>query len=270
MRNYTIALALGLCSGICVAHDLSADNTVTVTIPGSTEHSNWKNDTANIVMRFTTKPAGSTSQGPGRSPEGVDEDSERVLTAKFTETCVWSSTYRRTYTATQFNVNQTTDPESGNFVCTGMATVTNTSDRAISGYIGLYSWDNKSNYWLAALVAPVQLGARQTCSAKVNDVDLGTMSPGETRNAEITVIKSGAGTGTVTFTGTDLQTSGDLQLGGSSTIWVRPNDDSFIDAATGHWVSGGAVNTVPLQATVGNGTAGGTYTSNLTATLTCE
>ena len=122
---------------------------------------------------------------------------------------------------------------------------------------------------LSNIVAFPYSGSKPTCGAAVDDVDLGNVHPGETRYAEINITKSGAGNGTVVITGSDLK-DGNLLLGGNNSFTVRPSNESYVDASTGHWVSGPAVNTVPLAVTVGKGVGAGSYTSYLTATLTCE
>lgn len=115
----------------------------------------------------------------------------------------------------------------------------------------------------------VVLDALKSCYATVADVDFGHINAGNSVNETLTIQKNGDVIGTVTLTSTDLQSDGTLHLGGQSGLQVKPTDSSEIDSS-GHWVSAATQTDIPLRLHADNDVPGGQYSSNLTATLTCE
>lgn len=115
----------------------------------------------------------------------------------------------------------------------------------------------------------VILDSSKACHATVADVDFGHIDAGNSVNETLTIQKNGDVIGTVTLTSTDLQSDGTLHLGGQSGLQVKPTDSSEIDSS-GHWVSAATQTDIPLRLHADNDVPGGKYSSNLTATLTCE
>ncbi|SFU20323.1 hypothetical protein SAMN05192562_11261 [Kosakonia arachidis] len=103
------------------------------------------------------------------------------------------------------------------------------------------------------------------CSATVNNIDLGAVSPGT-----YTVhLNASSSTGSsLRYWGTSLDSDGTLRVGGRKDVLLFP-DRLNIAPATGHWVASRGAS-LPLTLTVGPNAVGGPVTSYLTAVLTCE
>lgn len=124
---------------------------------------------------------------------------------------------------------------------------------------------------LAVASVPIDLTpSDKTCSATVNDVNLGELSIDSSRNYTMSTSFSGDSKGTVRFSSTDLQSDGRLHLGGDPNTVVVPSDPNHIESDTGAWTSSTDDNGITLVTTTNASSTTGEHTSNVTATLTCE
>lgn len=151
---------------------------------------------------------------------------------------------------------------------TGTGVFLNTTNLDCSGYVHVIAFDSSGNSMLDLAHSPtkVQLLPVVSCSANINDVSFGQLSAGSTVNQMLEITHTGAGK--VTIAGKDMQANGILNLGGDPKVTVKTTPD-HIDTMTGQWVSGTA-DSIELSLTASPDAASGKYSSNVTATLTCE
>lgn len=107
--------------------------------------------------------------------------------------------------------------------------------------------------------------AVHNCGANVYDVTFPDIQAGSSETEGMRIYTTGTGRSTITIKSTDMTDTGSLQLGGNPDIIVRPTDSAHIH--NNAWITNGEMN---LALQTGNSVRGDKYTSNLTATLTCE
>lgn len=130
--------------------------------------------------------------------------------------------------------------------------------------IWIWSGGNKSNPSINYITIP----ANSTCSATVNNVELGTIKTGETKYSSLSASLSGtASSKSLTFTSSDMTSDGILQLGGArSKVKVYPTNST--NKSGSKWKMPPA-NTLPLTVDVTSGVRGG-WNSSLLVTLECS
>lgn len=105
-----------------------------------------------------------------------------------------------------------------------------------------------------------------TCSAEVNNVDLGELHTGEHITNELPVNVTSEQASKVVFTSNDLDTDGVLHLGSNKKIMVTTNKEN-IDVSGNWWSS---EKNIPLRIQVDKDATPGMYTSALIATVSCN
>lgn len=114
-----------------------------------------------------------------------------------------------------------------------------------------------------------KIPSARTCSATVNNLTIGNIVLGSSPtsiNLPISISGS-AGSKSLVISGTDIQSDGKLNLGGSSSgVKVYPASN-YISGAT--WNAGSSSGSIPLTVDASAGKVG-TWTSSLLATLTCS
>lgn len=106
-------------------------------------------------------------------------------------------------------------------------------------------------------------GTVGSCSANVDNIDLGVLAPGTTRTVNFPVQTNG---GKVKLTSSDML-SGVINLGGGDDVIIQPMDNITPSATGEEWsgISGNStINVVTSSAALG------TYTSAATVVLTCQ
>lgn len=104
-----------------------------------------------------------------------------------------------------------------------------------------------------------------TCSAEVNNVDLGELHTGENIINELPVSVTSEQASKVVFTSADLDADGVLHLGSNKKILVTTNKEN-IDGSGNWWSS---EKNIPLRIQVDKDATPGVYTSSLIATVSC-
>ncbi len=161
----------------------------------------------------------------------------------------------------------------GYFTVAGVAHQSVTNDEAnVNGTTLTITWTTLYNENPAPAPTTIYVPAYTYCGATAHDTDLGSVTAGVTYSSKamIAIEKSGNGKGTVSFTSSDMQTGGDLNLGGDKSVTVRPSESKYINQDKTAWISDTNSSSIPLDVAVGIAASTGVHTSTLTATLTCE
>lgn len=161
----------------------------------------------------------------------------------------------------------------GFFTIGGVAHQSVTNDEAnVAGTTLTITWESRYNQNPVPAPTTIYVPAYTYCGATAHDTDLGSVKAGMTYSSKamIAIEKSGNGKGTVSFTSSDMQTGGDLNLGGDKSVTVRPSESKYINQDKTGWFSDTNSSSIPLDVAVGIAASTGVHTSTLTATLTCE
>ena len=146
--------------------------------------------------------------------------------------------------------------------------VTNPSGNEYRGYYVGFVIGVKGNYEGGGGAGEITIPASKTCSASMNDLPLGTLLAGDSRTVRWPFTTRN---GSIELSGSHIQSDGTLQLGGKSSVIVRPTNSLNVKDGN-KWVApeiweGGDI---PLSVNVSPGATGGVYQSVLTARLSCQ
>jgi hypothetical protein len=145
--------------------------------------------------------------------------------------------------------------------------ITNPSINEYNGYYVGFVIGVDGNYE-AGGAGPINIPARKECSAGINDLPLGTLLSGDSKSIQWPYTTKN---GSIELSGSHIRSEGTLELGGKSSVLVRPTSNKNIKEGN-HWVTpeisqGGEI---PLSVNVSPGATGGVYQSVLTARLSCQ
>lgn len=151
--------------------------------------------------------------------------------------------------------------------------IANKCAKDVTGYIHVLA-ATPTKFWSVARSNSARtFPAMRSCSAVINDLNLGKVYKGTERSATLVITKSGNGNGTLNVEGEDMFIAGALHPGGDLDITVSPQNAGYIGSSSswkGSWISDASKNSIPLKIIVGKNAKAGEHKSTLTATLTCE
>lgn len=145
----------------------------------------------------------------------------------------------------------------------------NSANRYERYFVGIVG--GAGNLWPGGVAEQITIPARRECYGSIGDLPLGNILAGDSKRVEWPYSTNGkisiSGRSIVMFDGTLMLGDGFI-----SGVQVRPVDGSIIqtDFATSSWVVSSGRSSIPLSLTVAPNQPLGTYSSTLTATLSCE
>lgn len=197
-----------------------------------------------------------------RAERNVDYNCAAVSVLSFSMIMATSSERKGTckYVSANF------EPHPGYIVFQG--TISNVNDTAYTMYLHLVvlgsNWSVKADGAnLVGIVPP-----KSTCTASIENLNIGNVVSGASINKTLPfTITGNFSSKSFVISGTDIQSDGKLNLGGSSSgVKVYPASN-YISGST--WNAGSSSGSIPLTVDASAGKAG-TWTSSLLATLTCS